>query len=86
MKKVGSARPLVQILGRGQRARGVVGQERRHLQRHPAVHAVGPVVDRPKQVGGPGEILQRQIEEQILARLALLDFLRDRGVVGRCCS
>ena len=72
MKQVRPPRPGVQILGRGKGAGRVVGQQRRHFQRHPAVHAVGPIVDRPEQVGGPREVLERQLEEQRLARLAFL--------------
>ncbi len=76
----------VQILGRGQRAGRVIGQQRRHFERHPAVHAVGPIVDGPKQLGGAGDVLQRQVEKERLARFALAQLLADRGVVGACCS
>src|SRR2546422_8027228 len=38
---------------------------------------------RSKQIGGPGQVLQRQLEEQFLARPAFLDLLPDGGVVGR---
>ena len=38
--------------------------------------------DRSKQVGGLGDVLERQLEEQLLARLEVLEFLADRGVVG----
>ena len=82
MNRFGRPARAMQLLGRGERAGRVVGQQRRHLQRHPAVHAVRPVVDRPEQVGGPGEVLERQLEEQLLARLALVELLADRGVVG----
>jgi hypothetical protein len=58
-------------------------QQRRHFQRHPAVHAARTVPDRSKQIGGPRQILERQIEEQFLARLAFFDLLADRRVVGR---
>ena len=75
-------RARVQILGGGQGAGRVVGQQRRNFQRHPAVHAVRPVVNRPKQVGGPGDVLERQVEEERLARFALAQLLADRGVVG----
>ena len=42
----------VQILGRREGARRVVGQQRRNFQRDPAVDAVGALVDRPEQIGG----------------------------------
>jgi hypothetical protein len=46
-----------------------VGENWRHLQRYPAVYPVGPGKDRPKQIGGTGQILQGQLEEQILWQL-----------------
>ena len=42
----------MQIARGRQRAVGVVGQQRRHLQRHPAVDAVRPLVDRSEQLRG----------------------------------
>jgi hypothetical protein len=77
----GNVRTTVEFLGRGEGAGRVVGQQGRDLQRHPAVHAVGLVVDRPKQIGGLPEVLQRQREEQRLARLAFLQFPADGVVV-----
>lgn len=47
---------------------GVMGQQRRDLKRHPAVDAVGAGEDPLKQVGGPAQIRQRQVEEQVLSR------------------
>ena len=72
----------MQILGRGESARRVVGQQGRNLQRHPSVDAVGAIVDRSKQIGGPREILERQLEEQLLARLTLVELFADRGIIG----
>ena len=82
-EQVGAARPRVQVPRGGESARGVVRQERRDLQRHPSVHAVRLVPGRAKEVGRPGEVFQGQLEEQRLARLALLDLLADCGVVRR---
>ena len=56
-------------------------QEWRHFQRHPAIDAVRPVVDRPEQVSGSGEILQRQIEEEALAGFPFGQPLADRRIV-----
>ena len=39
------------------------------------------VVDRTEEVGGPGQILQRKFEEQLLARFALNRLLADGIVV-----
>ena len=82
-EQIRSPRPGEQLFGRGEGAGRVVGQQGRHFQRHPAVHAIRPVIDGSKQVGSAGEVLQRQLEEQFLSRLALLELLADRGVVGR---
>ena len=81
-QKVRPAGAAVQVLGHGQRALGIVGQQRRHLERHPAVDAVGAVVDRPEQVRRARQVLDRQVEEQILGRSRLAKPGADRGVVG----
>ena len=72
----------MQTLGRSESASRVVSQQRRNLQRYPAVDAVGAVVDRSEQIGGLREILERQLEEQLLARLTLVELFADRGIVG----
>ena len=71
MNRLGSPGARMQFPGRREGAGGIVRQQRRNFQRNPAVHAVGPVVNRSKQIGGAGQILERQIEEQFLAGLAL---------------
>ncbi len=38
-------------------------------------------VDRPKQIGGLSEVLQRQFKEQLLARVSFLHFLANAIVV-----
>jgi hypothetical protein len=42
----------------------IVRQRRRYLQRHPAIHAGGGVVDRPKEIGCLPQILDRKLEEE----------------------
>ena len=42
----------------------------------------GPLPDRSKQVGGPGEVLERQVEEQLPRPTCRLELLADGGVVG----
>lgn len=49
-----------------------VGELRRDLQRDPAIDTVGGRVDRAEQVRGDCDVLERQIEEQLLARLSCL--------------
>jgi hypothetical protein len=73
----------VQFLGRGEGAGRVVSQQRRHLQRYPPIHAVRPIVDGSKQIRGPGEVFDRQLEEQFLPRCAILGPFADRGIIGR---
>ena len=80
-EEIRASRLGMEGLGRGDGAGRVVGQQGRDLQRHPAVHAVGLVVDRPEQIGGLPQVLQPQLEEQRLARLAFLQFLADGVVV-----
>ena len=81
-EQVGPSRPRGKFLGGGDGAGRVMRQQWRHLQRHPSVHAIRAVVNRPEQVGGPGEIVQCQIEKKFLAGFSLRQFLADRGVVG----
>jgi len=83
MRRFGRPARGAQGLSGGQRAGGVVGQERRDFQRHPAVDAARPVPDRSERIGGRGQILERQFEEQCLARPAFFDLCPDRGVIGR---
>ncbi|MCK7517107.1 MAG: hypothetical protein MZV64_05000 [Ignavibacteriales bacterium] len=53
-EQVRALRPRVNsCFAAAMRARGVVGEQRRDLERDPAVDAVGAVVDGPEQVGGP---------------------------------
>ena len=82
MNRFGRPARACRFLRRGESAGRVVGQQRRYLQRHPPVHAVGPVVDGSKQIGGLGEVLQRQIEEERLARFSFRQIFADRGVVS----
>ena len=58
-----------------------MGQQRRYFQRHPAIHAVRLVADGSKQVGGPRDVFERQLEEDLLADLLGLAFLADRRIV-----
>jgi hypothetical protein len=80
-QQIGALRPRVQVLGFGNCRLGVMRQERRDFQRNPSVHTAGAIVDRPEQVRGLGEILQRQLEEQSLPQLALRESAPDRVVV-----
>ena len=61
---------------------GVVGQQRRDLQRDQAVDGGGTLVDRREQVGGARQILHRQFEEQRFAREARTDQAANFGIVG----
>src|SRR5262249_2215798 len=80
-EQIGTLRPPVQVLGFGNRGLGVMREERRDFQRNPPVHTIGAVVNRPEQIRGLGEILQRYLEEQSLPRLALRYFTSYRIIV-----
>ncbi len=71
-----------QALGRGNRRGGIVGEKRRHFERHPPVDAARSIVDRPKQVGGACQVLDRQLEEQRFPRLPFRPLCGYRRVVG----
>ncbi len=59
----------------------VVREERRDLERHPAVDAVRALEDRKEQIGRLPEVLLRQREEQRFAGLALRELRADRRIV-----
>ena len=73
----------VQCLRGGERAGRVVGEPGRDLERHPAVDLARAIVHFEEQVGGPREVLDREVEEQPLARDPLLHLGGDRRVVER---
>jgi hypothetical protein len=56
-------------------------QQRRYLQRHPAIEAGGCIVDWPKKIGSLPQVLDRKLEEKCLAGLSFLLFLADRVIV-----
>ncbi len=59
----------------------VVRELRRHLERAPPVDAVSALVDGEEEVGGPLEVLDRELEEERLAAEARRRLLADRVVV-----
>ena len=70
-EEVGALGLGVERLGRRDRRRGVVGEQRRDLERDPAVDAVGALVDGGEEVGGVAQVGDRQLEEEVLAAGAL---------------
>ena len=63
-EEVGLAGAPMEIARGRQGGVGVMRQQRRDLERHPAVDTVGPGEDRLKQVGGAAQIRNREFEEQ----------------------
>ena len=61
---------------------GIVDEERRDLERGPAVDAAGGVVRGLEEVGGSRQVAQRQLEEEIFAGAAGTGERRDLLVVG----
>ena len=80
-EQIGAVGLFVQRLGRGHRRLGVVGQQRRHLERHPAIDGGSALVDRREQVGGAREVFDRQLEEQRLVRKAAAHELANFRIV-----
>ena len=66
-----------------ERRLGVVGEERRHLHRDPAVGAARALMDGPEQIGGAAQILEREFHEQRFALEARAGLLPDAGVIER---
>ena len=57
-----------------------MSQQRRYLQRHPAAHTVRSVMDRPEQIRCPGEIIERQTKEDLLAKFPFREFRSNRRI------
>jgi hypothetical protein len=49
----------------------VMRQQRRDFQRHPAIHSVRSIVNRPEQIGSFCQVVERKVEKEIFARPAL---------------
>ena len=80
-EEVGLAAALAEIARRGDRALRVMREKRRDLERYPAIDTVGAGEDGPQQIGSPGQIRQRQFEEQIFRRLRARSVPSDVAVV-----
>ncbi len=55
--------------------------QRRDLERHPAVDAVGLGVDRPEQIGRAPQVCKHQVEEEVLVQFGRRRLAGDVGVV-----
>ena len=60
----------------------VMSEQRRDLERDPAIDSGSALMNRTKQVGGPGDVLQCDLEEQLLARFSRPQPLADGGVAA----
>jgi len=72
----------VDLPGGGDRAGAVRGQQRRDFHRDPAIDVAAGVEHRPEQVGSAAQVLQRQLDEQLLAGQTGQRLGMDRRVVG----
>jgi hypothetical protein len=61
----------MQLGGGLDRLRGVVGEQRRHLQRDPTVDPIGGVENGAKQACLGFQVFQRESEERLLGGFAL---------------
>ena len=61
---------------------GVVGQQRRDLERDPAVHALAGVEGRAEQVGRLAQVFEGEFEEQVLVRQVGIGEHANAGVVA----
>ena len=62
--EIWTRRPSVEVLGCRDGARRVVRQSGRDLERDPAVHAIGRLVDRAEEVGCHGQVFEGELEEE----------------------
>jgi hypothetical protein len=82
-EQVGLVRLCVQRLGLRHRRLRVVGEKRRHFQRHKAVYRAGARMDRREQIRRAAEVLDGEVEEQPLAPCAIIELPADFRVVPR---
>jgi len=61
----------MQILRRGDGARGVIRDQRGNFNRDPAIGAVRPLVNRLEKIRRARNIFKREIEEYLFCRAAL---------------
>jgi hypothetical protein len=80
---VRSRAPVVQVLRELDRLFRAVGDRRPDLDRHEAVLAFGPVVDRPEDVGRRLDVFDHQVPEHVRRSGLLADQLDHRLVVVR---
>jgi hypothetical protein len=81
-EQVGAVGLRVQRLGLLDRGCSVIGEQRRHFERNEAVDRGAPRMNGGKQVGGPGEVLHGEVEEQSLSRPARIELAMDLGIIG----
>src|SRR6185437_8776610 len=80
---VGTRGAPMQVARLGKRGVGVVSQPGRDLERYPTVDPDRALVHRAEEIGRTGEVLERELEEELLVRQTLLRELPDVLVVGR---
>ncbi len=74
--------PRVQLRRLLDRRRGVIGEQRRDLQRDETVNAVGALVHGGEEVGGGAQVGDRELEEEILGRARRGAVTGDLLIVG----
>ena len=86
MNRFGRLAFACSALGFGNGLRRVMREQRRNLERDPAVDPGRSLVDRREHVGGLGQVLDRQLEKQRLTCLAGTSLTSDLAVVRMCCG
>jgi hypothetical protein len=62
--QIGAIRLCVDTRGSFDACARVVRKQRRDLHRHPPIDAVGCVEGRAKQIGGPTQVFERQLDKE----------------------
>jgi Polyphosphate kinase 2 (PPK2) len=82
MNKLGLFAWALQRLGLRYHPLRVIGEQRRHLQRHETVHRAGARTDRRKRISRAAKIQYGEVEERTLARIAAINLSADFRVVA----
>src|SRR6185437_11677374 len=66
-EEVWASAASMKLLSLGDRVRRIMGKQRRNLHRYPAIGSIGPVVNRPEEIGSLPQVLERKLEKERLA-------------------
>src|SRR6185312_12299391 len=80
-EQVGALAASRKLLRLRDRLRRVMSEQRGNLHRYPAIGAIGLIENRAKEIGCIPQVFKSKLEEEGLARLALLHLLANSVII-----